>query len=275
MKKVIILSLIVFWTTFCCARTVEDIKHFYSNYISYLIEGKTEDVISLRNTNLSPACREKLARVTAITNCDPILRAQDVSSDMLESLYVEDLGKDWFLVSYYWNKSQKSSLTVIPLKAVRDKGKMLIVYITPAWNHNLSGDHTIQKIDKENIKHDTAQAFLKSFYSQYLSVYCDMRENVFGRLESLRFQYCTEYALNNFNLKRAEYQEDGEIEYDALIDNFDFDVNWYDNLVINKKNEGTYRVNYCDWGNHSIEVSIINCKGCYYIDRICPNPAKD
>jgi len=271
MKKAI-LFLLILWTTICCAGTVEDIKRFYSDYIGCSIEGKTEDIISLKNTNLSPACREKLARVTAITNCDPILRAQDVNSDMLESLYVEDLGKDWFLVSYYWNKSQKSSMTVIPIKAVRNEGKMLIVYITPSWNHNLSGDDSIRKIDKEIIRHDTAQAFLKSFYSQYLSTYCDMEGNVSGRLESLRYNYCTKRAINDYKLKHDEYQVDGLIEYDALIDNFDFDGNWYNSLIIDREDERTYRVNYRDWSQRSIEVSIIKCKGCYYIDHICPSP---
>lgn len=264
---------VLFETTFCFAGAVEALENFYKAYIRCELDGKMEEAASLKNRALSPACREKLGRITAATDCDPLLRAQDVNSDMLESICVKEIGNGWYIVSYYWDRTKRSTLQLITLKARLHNESLVIEYVTPEWNHFASGDNTIRGIDRECISYKTGSDFLRSFYSQYLSVYCDMEDRVLERLEDCCLHYCTKRAMKEIHDIQSKYSLDGGLNYDPFIDGSDFDVSWYESMTIIQEG-ATYNVQYFDGNIHSIDISLVKKGGCYYIDHICPQDPK-
>lgn len=274
MRKSLLIFILLLVTEFCYAGPVDSIEHFYVAYIRCMIDNKSEDIISLKKLYLTPECQEKLDRIKSVTNCDPILRAQDVNTDMLESLYVQDVGKDWYIVSYYWDRTKRTSLVKIPLKAYTLNEQLIISYITPEWNHDAIGDNTIRQIEIGNITYDSGVDFVKSFYNQYLSIYCTMGVNVYESLDRYRRQFFTDNAVNDFKNKEADYTSDGEMYYDLLIDNFDFDVSWYDSLTITQTGDA-YNVTYYDGKMHSIDVYIKKIGKHYCIEHVSQNPIKE
>ena len=270
MRKALLTLILLLGTLSCFAGPIDSINCFYTTSIKNLIDGRTEELISLKNRTLSPACLEKLDRIVSITNCDPLLRSQDVNSDMLESIFVQDVGNNWYIVSYYWDRTKRTSLVKIPLKAYVLDNKLIITHVTPEWNHDDFGDSTIRKLGEGRITYSTGLEFVRSFYNLYLSIYCAMGEKVYDNLDKCRSHYFTDRAINDFKEKEAEYGLDGDIYYDLLIDNFDFDVKWYESMTITQTGD-MYNVKYYDGNMHSVDVVVKKSGGRYYIDHLSKN----
>ena len=98
------------------------------------------------------------------SGADNVIRAQDASKEMLNSLEVHSLGNAWYMVSYktVWRN------TDIPVKVTHRNGKRLIEYIMPNTMGSKYGD---EYIDKHTNADDIAEGIkmLESFYSQYIS----------------------------------------------------------------------------------------------------------
>ena len=71
----------------------------------------------------------RVAEVIEKTYADPIIRAQDVSADGITTLSVKPIEDNWYMVSYYWNKNDKSSLIQIPIEAHEIDGECKITDI--------------------------------------------------------------------------------------------------------------------------------------------------
>ena len=219
---------------------------------------------------MTQALRMKIQRISYVTGADAVIRAQDVSEDAIQSLSVESVGKNWYLVHYFFDEKNENTKTVIPLK-VRDVGDTCqIVYITPIWNGNLYGDDLLSNA-KPNfmaISQESEMSFIESFYSCYLSLYISMSDNLQSNLNILRSKYLTYRAICEFKGAEQNQLEDGMGGYDLLIDNFDFDCQWYSLFHINRLGNG-YVVEYKSSNKlHRIIVTLKKCNDNYYIDGI-------
>ena len=101
------------------------IKEFYKVCLAEHPSRSLESV----NIKLTKGLIEKLDRVRTATGCDPIIRAQDVSDDVLETLTVKHLNGNWYMVSYTWGKgSEFESTQNIPLRVAKIDGQYMIDY---------------------------------------------------------------------------------------------------------------------------------------------------
>lgn len=125
-------------------------------------------------------------------------------------------------------------------------GKCLITYITPIWNGSHYGDELISCKSKNplHINHETAQAFLESFYKLYIAEYSEMSKDLSLKLALLRNRHLSEDALVQYKSAELENSMDGHRGYDLLIDNYDFDRVWSESLEFKQLNDNDYLVSY-------------------------------
>ena len=117
------------------ASCMERVKEFYLQYMSN-IEGEfdSEKDKELKETYLTETLLNKsIPEMVERTDADPIIRAQDMNKTGIETLAVNSLGSDWYMVSYYWKKGDESTLTQIPVKTTGAGDSCKICYITPEW----------------------------------------------------------------------------------------------------------------------------------------------
>lgn len=240
------------------------IKEFYKVCLAEHPSRSLESV----NIKLTKGLIEKLDRIRTATGCDPIIRAQDVSDDVLETLTVKHLSGNWYMVSYTWGKgSEFESTQNIPLRVAKIDGRYMIDYITPIWNGCLYGDSLLcdnPVIPAVNTSEPLS--FLKTFYDAYTLKYGSMPEGLASQLASLRTEYLTADALKQFDTAAEEYLKDGEQGYDLLILDFDFDNLSRPSIKITPINEDTYQVSFAE--NKTLKIKVAKQRQEYRIDSI-------
>lgn len=271
MKRIILsLLLILCFNTAsqgCCR---EQIKTFYTTYLENVLHDSSLNK-ELCKSYLTEELLGKVERLRNATNIDPIIRSQDASFDAIETLAIEPLTNNWYMVTYYWNKTNNSTLVEIPIKAERVKGKCLITYITPIWNDSQYGDQLIllDCPDSLCINQETAQAFVNSFYKYYTAIYSSIPKDLNSKLVPLRNKYLSEKALMQYENAKLDNLMDGHNGYDLLIDNYDFDVVWRDSLKIEHLNDNECLVSYkVNKRIFKIAISVIKECDNFVIDRI-------
>lgn len=271
MKRFLLsLLLIICFNTLCVGACPEQIKTFYTTYLKNILQDNSQNE-ALCKTYLTEELLEKVKRLVNATGADPIIRAQDASLDAIETLNIKFLSKNWYLVSYYWDKKDSKTLTEIPIKTRDIDGKCKITFITPVWNGTQYGDELLSCGDKEPIRINqvSAQAFLESFYKAYLAEYCTMPENLSSKLASLRVKYLSDSALTQYKNAEVENLMDGHSNYDLLIDNYDYDGGWCKSLKFERLDACDYLVSYRGNDNdYKIVVSIIKDGNIYVINGV-------
>lgn len=257
--------------TVCLSTCLEEIKTFYTAYLTKVLHDDSKNE-TLCRTYLTDGLAAKVQRMRNATGADPIIRAQDVNTDAIETIAVKQLAKDWYLVSYLWNKEDSTTLTEIPLKAQNIGGKCKITYITPIANGSQYGDEWLSCCEDKQankINQGSAESFLESFYKAYVATYCCMDKNISVPLSSLRLNNLSQKALEQFKNAESENLKDGLSGYDLLIDNFDFDCMWCKSLRISRLKDNDFQIAY-QAGNktYKIDVTITSLNNRYLIDRI-------
>lgn len=234
----------------CCCNSVradscpEQIRTFYACYLNNILLGNSN--AALCRTYLTQGLSEKVRRIGNATGGDPVIRAQDANQDAIETLTVTELGNDWYRVGYLWKKGDEHTRVEIPLKAQRIDDSCKITYIVPIWHGSRFGDDLRACRNEGTIETDTTSglAFLKSFYEAYLAFYCAMPADLNAELSSLRSRCLSRNALEQYANAASENLQDGLEGYDLLIDNFDFDCLWCDQIEFTHLAGDDYQVAY-------------------------------
>ncbi|MGL5016245.1 MAG: hypothetical protein ACRC6V_18495 [Bacteroidales bacterium] len=223
-----------------------EIKEFYVSYLSLDYNDNSSKEL-LFSQYLSKGLAKRIEKITYATGSDPIIRAQDFSTDSKETLRVDELGDNWYMVSYLWNKNDSSTLVSIPLKAKLSNGQCKISYITPIWSDNQYGEQLLvnlsDSIGSVDISNGELQ-FLREFYREYLSVYCSISPEIDSKLDSLKKEYLSDTAIEQIKSIRNDRALDGTPGYDPLIKNFDFDSLWCHSVRFNELPNSKYSFSY-------------------------------
>lgn len=143
---------------------VRMLKSFYTKYITNILENKDKANNALMGEYFLPVLIGEVQEMNEHSGADNVIRAQDASKEMLNTLAVSSLGNGWYMVSYktVWRNTE------IPVKVTHHNGKRLIEYIMPDTIGNKYGDKYINKnVNADDIAEGIKM--LKSFYSQYIS----------------------------------------------------------------------------------------------------------
>ncbi|GHU64948.1 hypothetical protein FACS1894123_10450 [Bacteroidia bacterium] len=223
---------------------IREIKDFYVAYTTNMLADNSTDPI--KEKYLTKSLIAKVDRIVASIGADPVIRAQDFVEEAIETLKVEHLNKNWYMVSYFYKYGGKTYTTNIPVRTNKTGGQFKIDYITPEWNGSLYGDSLLFDKPKQQLVDISAPLpFLKTFYATYVMEYCSLSENLTPRIKELREDYLTSDALMQFDAAVAKAKYWGSSTgYDALIDGFDFDRLWLPSLKFTKVDESTYQMNY-------------------------------
>lgn len=264
MKK-IFLCLVLTILSFTSYADVAHIKAFYVDYMTNFSKGI--DNYELCRSNMTDELLERIPRLIHATGIDPVIRSQDINDNCITSLDIKDLGDNWYLVQYYWDATNKKSIIQIPIKTTDNTDCCKICYITPIWHNEKYGEDLIYKDTYiPEIDHSSGLTFIKSFYINYISIYCKMGTSIEDNLHKLRSTFMTTKAISQFEMTRAHFEEDGHKGYDMLIDNYDFDSLWLNSINVIKDRCG-YIFSYKIADQlFEINISIINDNGIYKID---------
>jgi len=252
-------------------KAIPVIETFYKAYIRFYLQPSNQSTDSLVKKYLTRGLIEKIKRTGTATNSDPILRAQDVNEHMLKTIQVRHLEENWYMVSYDWNPTGNSNHQEIPIRVAQIDGLYMIDYITPEWNGSSYGNRLLlNTLPKKAIDSSSPLSLLKTFYTAYVSLYCSMPEGLVAQLERLRKAHLTSKALAQFEEAEKEPQLDGEMNYDLLIANFDFDCLWIPSITYTQIDENTYQMHYTKFADVStvITLSMVKNNGKYQIDTI-------
>lgn len=254
-----------------------ELKEFYKGYINAILDLSVKRGVAfeLSKRHLTKTALEKRGRISASSYTDPLIRAQDVSPDALATLDTRYLTGDWYMVSFYFNRNDSSTLRQIPLKAKMIDGRLQITYVSHFMNGAKYGDENMgapTRCEESDISQKSELEFLESFYDVYISGYCLMlpEKEIYSKTKSLRERYLSANALAEFKKAEDEYLFDYIDGFDLLIDNFDFDPMWYKSLKIIDMGDSKYQISFFR-GNvfkEEIEVTISSTEDGYLIDSI-------
>lgn len=274
MKRYItILILLVCLKSTCMGDCSGIVKTFYLSYMNNILQNNDANDI-LSKTYLTEELLGKVDRLRNATGIDPIIRAQDVNEDAVETVLVERMTDDWYLVKYFWKKGDPSTLIDIPLKVQGGEEACKITYITPIWKGSQYGDELLSCKNKmvDKIDQTSELLFLRSFYDIYLSEYCDVPKDLSSRLYALRVDNLSAHALEQFKKAERESLGDGLTGYDVLIDNFDFDCLWHESIKFMSLGGNNYQMTYKIGGKvYKIVVAVKKENNAYLIDGLCPS----
>lgn len=271
MKRILLLLLFSgLWLT-GRAECPEQIRAFYAAYLSNVLHGSDgNDALCARY--LTPELVAKVERMGRATGADPVIRAQDATEDAVATLSVKALGGDWYRVTYRWKKEDPGTVVEIPLRARSVGGECRIDCITPPWHGSRYGDELLPRVQAAPIDDSSERSFPKRFYDAYTALYCTMPRDLTERLASLREQYLTPRAMEQFARAEADNRMDGLGGYDLLIGDFDFDCLWRQSLEITPLGADRFRVSYRAWDSERrLVVSVCREKDGYRIDGIAPS----
>jgi|GEM_PF-805491 len=219
------------------------ISKFYKAYISKRSSFARDE---LKKKYLTERLIEKLDRVGAETDADPVIRAQDTTDDMVKSLSVKHIEGDWYMVSYTTSKGTKFERSEnIPIKVIRSGNGYMVDYITPSWNTMNDGGTMLEESTSLPINTSSPYSFLDSFYRVYTLMYATMPDGLTARLATLRAKYLTPKALSQFKeVEKTRKSSEGSPNYDMLINGFDYDPNWRLIVVHNSLKDGVFKCIY-------------------------------
>ncbi len=249
----------------------ENVERFYHNYINHQIN-HLSDPDSLYEGYMGDRMRAKIKRLSYSSDVDPLTRSQDVSQDMLKTLDVKCLGRYWYMVSFFGDKNDSTSMIKIPVQAMKYKDGILITYITPWWNKDKYGRDILSYdfTSESQIDHTSALTFLTSFYKAYGTVYAT-GFSINKDLPKLRAHNLSKTALAQF--KKAEEQEflDCRDGYDLLFNDFDFDKASHHTMQFKHVKDDDYQVSYAK-GDYTVELTLTvkKVQDKYVIDSIKP-----
>ncbi|WP_077152575.1 DUF3828 domain-containing protein [Bacteroides bouchesdurhonensis] len=253
-------------------KAVEMLKKFYSSYLSP--SSRREHIFQLHAGYMTEAMKNKILRMSANTDINAVIRAQDVPEDSCETLKIKELGNDWYMVKYTSGKGGPYEHRYnIPVKVVEENGRCLIAYITPQDEGQIYGDSLWCHTDTfPTVDRTEPLAFVKSFYELYTTKYGCLIPNLQQELASIRRENLTLKAQEQFNKAEESNRLDGYKEYDLLIRGFDFEYLWRPSLKVTPADKAnTYRISY-KTSQYSkmreIAVEVIEKDGKYYIDDI-------
>lgn len=115
---------------------IKMLESFYSKYITNILENKLKANKELKEAYFLPALIGQIEEMNEHSGADNVIRAQDASRDMLNTLRVSSLGNNWYQVSWRYEE--------IPVKVAHHNGKRLIEYIIPETLGNKYGDEYIK-----------------------------------------------------------------------------------------------------------------------------------
>lgn len=224
----------------------EQIRHFYDCYMECFETGDRKMESDLLGKFLTREMLEKRARLTATTDSDPLLRAQDVPEHARQSLTCRHLEGDWFEVAYRtfdWDEQDTVSIR-IPVRATNDEnGDVRINYITPYWGGDSYGDYLFDISTQKVTDRLDACTFVDTFFKAYAYSYATMSPTLEQDLDQLRKRYCTPFLQGKYSALKQQFQRDGE-GIDPLIDCADFDVLWYPSVRTYMIDSLTFRIAY-------------------------------
>lgn len=250
---------------------VHFVEDFYKAYTASFLSDSHSGGLDDMEKYLTKRLIEKIARLRTATGADPIIRAQDFNENAFETLKVDPLGNNWYMVNYKWNKNDEGNGTNIPLKVILADGRYMIDYITPEWSGSLYGDTLLcEEMPRHSIDNSSPQSMLETFYAAYASLYGSMPEGAIPQLEALRAEHLSSNALSQFNEAAAHiFELDRVRNYDLLIDGFDFDCLWISSMTFNRLSEKTFQVSYKQGDLvTTVVVTLIIHEGKYKINAI-------
>lgn len=261
---------VIFQDTVSGQEAIRVVEDFYKSYTVSYSCGTHLDGEVIKKKYLTKRLIDKIDRMGSTIGADPIIRAQDFNETAFKTLSVNSMGDNWYMVNYRWNENDDRSNKNIPLKVIFADGRYMIDYITPEWNGSLYGDTLLcEDIAQECIDNSSPESMLETFYAAYTFLYRSMPEELLPQLEALRAAHLTHNALEQFEEAVNEHKLDGLLNYDLLIDGFDFDCLWFSSMTYIPLNENTFQINYKQGKRvTAIIVTLIAHEGEYKIDSI-------
>ncbi len=244
------------------------VQEFYTAYTSTFLNNASHQTIdSLKGRYLTQRLIEKVNRIGAESDGDPIIRAQDFSERLAKTLSYKILCDDWCQVQYIeYNKDTVK----IPVKVVTIGDKQQIDYITPFWNGDAYGDMLFSAEETPASKDSndtTALGTLKHFYAAYTTEYYTMPEDLNERLEELKAEFCTKRL--QASIKTLKETPSDDPYYDPLILACDFDKKWAETLTIQPKGTLRFSVRYKgNGGTKNFQVVMEKVGKKYLLDEI-------
>ena len=148
------------------------IQSFYKGYMEAINTNNDEQLMQLIQRFLTPEMREKRSRLNCATDADEMIRAQDVSDYVSQSVRCKHLEGNWYEISYRFYP--QDSLEYIPLRVTGDGEQVRISYVTPYWGGRKYGDELFD-IDKVEVDdRQDAKTFVETFYKSYAYYYVKM-----------------------------------------------------------------------------------------------------
>lgn len=266
MKRIFLTLYILCYSIGVFSSNSDSILYFYQSYMKAVLEGNNKENIIYRY--LSPALIGKNQRVIKTVGHDPVLRAQDITENAINSLELDSLGNDWYYVKYSFRKDCPQ--VTIPLKSQFVDSVFKIIYICPVWNGIQYGDSLLGNIGKKTaIINDSPLSFLRSFYSLYTEEYACLQDSTENKTSELRKKYLSPNAQSSFEKASKEMESDGFDGFDILIDGFDYDYTLNSPIDIELKNSDTYLVSFLRGKSKSfLEIKIKKKYNNYYIDDV-------
>lgn len=241
------------------------LREFYSACLSPHFRGNEQFYAKY----MTEAIQEKVWRMSAEVDANAIIRAQDVPEDSCATLEINPLENSWYMVSYIFGKGGPyEEKCNIPVKVVQENGRYRIGYITPYCQKQAYGDSLWYSKDTfPSVERSEPLAFVKSFYDLYTAKYSSLLPNLQQELATIRAEYLTPKAQEQFAKAEAFNRVDcGGEGYDLLIGRFDFLNQWRSAIKVNPTDKkGIYCMNYY---STPIWVEVVEKEGKYFINSI-------
>ena len=248
MKK-IIFTLLLSMSLSSIAQNTKDegtkfLKTFYTKYINESFKNNEMD------SYLSDCFNQKYPLLCEMLGIDVIVRAQDVTPQMLTNLQVTPIKNKWYKVSYFTNYNNKKEQTNIYVKLNNNK-------ITDIYPWHIDTDVIdAQPAPPAKIANTNALTFVKTFYENYLNAYFDCPNQAQKTLKAMQQKYCTQKFINKIaSLKKYRKEDSNEYYYDPLIDNSYFDKSFLKSVTITQAS-GKIIFQYTNACNIKIQLHI-------------------
>lgn len=126
--RILSVALFSLWAMSGYGQCEAKIKDFYIAYMQNAERNEAANV-GLLKAHMSPELIAKLNEYAQQSDADAVIHAQDVCDYAMQSLVVEPMKEDWYMVKYKW--SPQDDYTCIPVKAIDTDGKFIIHEISP------------------------------------------------------------------------------------------------------------------------------------------------
>lgn len=229
------------------------IVSFYKAYMSDSRSWKEQD--SLTRRMLTPEAYEKVKRASRSTDCDQILRAQDCSVYGRNTVKCRHLGANWYEVSYQFAPNQDT--VFIPLRVESKVNRHpRIDYIVPEWGGRQWGDAMFD-VPKVNVERDKdVLTFVSTFYKRYVYSYAMNSSAIDADRKKLGKRFCTPALCDSIEQARVNRRDDDGLDgFDAIINDYDFDALWFNELAFSTIDKNKVQVSFRGYQNLVVTVS--------------------